>query len=160
MMTAAKKPHKRTPKPTWQVTDVDEGCRRLGITMLVDAQTTVDRAVTSYMDFVEQFPRLRRALEWLFAMYADQDGQYISFDEVCEDVRRDPDAMREKILENVPKPLLQAAFDYYRLTNPLFKKINERPNPSRQPDTRHIETAGCPTTASTADPSPTRRPVG
>jgi hypothetical protein len=123
-MSTATANHRRTHKPTWPVDSPEGGYRRLGITMLVDAQTNIDHAIALYKEFSDYYRRFRRAVEWMYAMYDEtEECQCVMpFDDVCESVRRDPDAMREKMLDKVPILLRDMIFRAKNSTCPFCEK--------------------------------------
>ena len=106
-----RKPVDKTHEPqAGKPCTLEEGMRRLGADMLCGAVATVEEATKTYGNFCAARKTFHAALKNLSAtvhwVRSGQDGNAaLLFDKICEELHREPSAMRKNIIRRIPRSL-------------------------------------------------------
>ncbi len=106
--------------------------RELSRAALLQAGNDIDRGVHAYTAFVDSaLPRLRDAIAWLYEE-PNAASAAMPFTAVCETFGCDPDAIREKLTEKMPRGLQNVVFRGIRFHCPFIEGrecAQHAPNP-------------------------------
>jgi hypothetical protein len=81
---------------------------RFQISAISSVRDTIDKAADLFRTFEPALANLRAAVKWMYVMEEQSDG--IGFDELCQNLGRDPEEVRKKLADRLPKTLERLVF--------------------------------------------------